>query len=201
MTTTNAQYKQVRLSTKQFGDSLAHILSTGGNIVQLARHYNITVAHASKLLAQFCENNPKYAGLFSAWPKNISTGYIYIGAVHTQYSETKNRLAIGQHVIADLYSHKNRRYEIFDAVETVEYCFIMGSIVGKKFHPMQENGKPVEKWYSEKDIELGLAVKFGKENNCNAKMRTNKTRIVYRRGNWLGNVPAFALVNVNYEGK
>lgn len=182
-----------------FGNSLADTLKSGGNIVNFARQHDITIAQASRLVWQFCQHNPKYSILFKDWPQNIATGYIFMGHKHKQHAEHTGLLRIGQHVIGVLWNKKRGYYEIFRADKVTETCFVMGSVINGKFQCLYEHDRPCERWYSEEDIALGAAIRFGQENHCNAKLRTQRTRVAYRRGMWLGMVSAAALVNVNYN--
>lgn len=181
-------------------DALATTLRDRGNAAIFARKLDVSIAEASRFIARLVAAHPHLESKFARWPKNVTTGYVFVGDKHTQNAERSGLLVVGDYVLAHCWNKKRGYYDIFRADTVVETEFIFGRLSNGKFYPAYKKpGEYLIKWLSQEDIDLGLAVKFGKENACNVKIRTENTREVYRRGAWLGTVSSRALINVNYD--
>lgn len=181
-------------------DALAATLRERGHAGTFARKLDISIAEASRFISRLVSAHPHLAEKFKYWPKNVTTGYVFIGDIHKQNAENSDILKVGHYVLANCWNKKRNYYDIFRADTVVETEFIFGRQSNGKFYPAyRKPGEFLTKWLSQEDIDLGLAVKFGEENGCNVKIRTENTREVYRRGAWLGTVSSRALINVNYD--
>lgn len=181
-------------------------------IIDIASKLHITPSQASNYIGQIAEKSPKLSLVFDKyhWPRNVNTGYIFLGDLHKQYGETKGRLVVGQHIMAEVLKSKDKAkrdkfYEIFSAVKIVKREYLVRNIFLKKV----EGQVKAKKTYGEIKGSIWIPIDeelSSEENKALAKeyggqilQPLQNTKIAYVAGGWLGLVEKHAIVSVNHK--
>lgn len=169
------------------------------DIIRLSRNLGRTISQTSRLLTKMAAANTGFSHICVKlnWPLNATSGHIYIGDMPLTHGEHSGTVCKGAHVIASRPLKNNRKYcEIFLAVETREYLIYLGINENKSFRKLDEV------WLSKNEIINGSLKRIARSRGkYTAYKISGKSRIIHRRGNWVGTPKVNSLISVNSNFK
>src|SRR5688572_28221859 len=72
-------------------DVIIKVVKSGGNILDLARALEISIAEASALVSELSSQHDTLKRVFRDWPKNIEAGYVYVEENTPQLASVETR--------------------------------------------------------------------------------------------------------------
>ena len=193
-------------------NKIKKVLKSGGNIVDLAKSLDITISETSKLIGNLSSRDERLATLFQNWPKDVTSGYIYLG----EKTPPRAKLFPGQYIFAEKLDKRNKsqKYTFYEIrlPKVIEECLYIIRITKKKPNIRRKNNEiilvdpqviQIEEWWpidteKEKIIErfremVAKYSNWGKSELFDGK----KIRINYTPGAWVGVINGVSLLNVN----
>src|SRR3990167_5679706 len=101
-------------------NKIKKVLKSGGNIVDLAKSLDITISETSKLIGNLSSCDKRLATLFQNWPKDVTSGYIYLGEKTPQLASVatkqldkddkplRAKLFPGQYILGEKLDKRNK---------------------------------------------------------------------------------------------